>query len=176
MNFSTAARTNRREATVEIRDRPALLLAWYDRHRRRLPWRALPGERADAYRVWLSEIMLQQTRVVAVIEHYARFMEKFPTLPALAAANEDAVLACWSGLGYYRRARALHAAAREVVERYGGDLPRDAAALRSISGIGPYTAGAIASLAFGAALVFLLLVGVLLWSAREPVQPGQITA
>ena len=121
------------------------LLAWYDRHRRDLPWRAS----RDPYRVWLSEIMLQQTRVAAVIEHYHEFLRRFPTVEKLAAAREASVLAAWSGLGYYRRARMLHAAARVIVREHGGRFPTTADELRTLPGIGRYTAAAIASIAFG---------------------------
>jgi A/G-specific adenine glycosylase len=129
-------------------DLPAKLLAWYDRHRRVLPWRALPGRRADPYRVWLSEIMLQQTTVKAVAPYYAKFLERWPDLPALAAAPLDDVLKAWAGLGYYARARNLHACARAVVERHGGKIPATEALLRELPGIGPYTAAAIAAIAF----------------------------
>ncbi|MGH9477093.1 MAG: A/G-specific adenine glycosylase [Terriglobales bacterium] len=125
------------------------LLRWYSRHRRELPWRAAPGERPHPYRVWVSEIMLQQTRVSAAIPFYERFLERFPDVPALSRAPASAVLAAWSGLGYYRRARRLHAAAQQVLARHGGRLPADMAALRGLPGIGAYTAGAIASIAFG---------------------------
>jgi A/G-specific adenine glycosylase len=121
------------------------LLAWYDRHQRELPWR----RDRDPYRVWVSEVMLQQTRVAAVLEHYRRFLERFPTLEQLAAAPESSVLAEWSGLGYYRRARMLQAAARKVVQEMGGRLPAKARDLRKLPGIGRYTAAAIASIAFG---------------------------
>jgi A/G-specific adenine glycosylase len=123
------------------------LLGWYDRHRRRLPWRAPPGEAADPYRVWLSEAMLQQTTVTAVIPYYERFVMRFPDLAALAAAPLEEVLAAWAGLGYYARARNLHACARAVAAL--GGFPRDPAALRALPGIGPYTAAAIAAIAFG---------------------------
>jgi A/G-specific adenine glycosylase len=99
------------------------LLAWYDRHRRILPWRAPPGKRADPYRVWLSEIMLQQTTVRAVAPYYARFLQKFPDLEKLAAAPLDEVLKVWAGLGYYARARNLHTCAQTLVEKYGGRFP-----------------------------------------------------
>jgi A/G-specific adenine glycosylase len=122
------------------------LLRWYRRHRRRLPWRAS----RDPYAIWVSEIMLQQTRVETALRYYPRFLERFPTLESLARAPQSAVLARWSGLGYYSRARQLHDAARAVVARHGGRLPRDLAALRALPGIGRYTAGAIASIAFGA--------------------------
>ncbi len=127
---------------------PAKLLAWYDRHRRVLPWRAPPGERQDPYRVWLSEIMLQQTTVVAVAPYFAAFLKRWPDVAALAAADLDAVLHAWQGLGYYARARNLHACARAVVARHGGRFPADEAALRALPGIGAYTAAAIAAIAF----------------------------
>ena len=118
------------------------LLSWYDLYRRDLPWR----ESRDPYRVWLSEIMLQQTRVAAVIEHYHEFLRRFPTIEKLAAAREASVLAAWSGLGYYRRARMLHAAAKQIVRER--EFPQSAARLRDLPGIGRYTAAAIASIAF----------------------------
>jgi A/G-specific adenine glycosylase len=121
-----------------------VLLGWYDRHRRDLPWR----KTRDPYRIWLSEIMLQQTRVAAVLDHYRIFLERFPNVHALAAASEDAVLAAWSGLGYYRRARMLHQAARQIAEQYGGGFPQNSTALLALPGIGRYTAAAIASIAF----------------------------
>lgn len=120
------------------------VLDWYARQARALPWR----EDRDAYRVWLSEIMLQQTRVAAVLGHYREFVKKFPDVQKLARAREPSVLAAWSGLGYYRRARRLHAAAKAVVRRHGGQFPRTAAGLRELPGIGRYTAAAIASIAF----------------------------
>jgi A/G-specific adenine glycosylase len=123
------------------------LLAWYDRHRRSLPWRAGPGEVAEPYHVWLSEIMLQQTTVAATIPYYERFLIRFPTVQALAAAPLEDVLAAWAGLGYYARARNLHACARVVVA--AGDFPRNLAGLRALPGIGEYTAAAIAAIAFG---------------------------
>jgi A/G-specific adenine glycosylase len=129
-------------------DFAARLLAWYDTHKRDLPWR---GDR-DPYRVWLSEIMLQQTRVAAVLDHYRRFLKRFPTVQKLAAAREASVLAAWSGLGYYRRARMLHAAAKRVVKEQGGKFPADSAGLRELPGIGRYTAAAIASIAFDEAV------------------------
>ncbi|MGH7029604.1 MAG: A/G-specific adenine glycosylase, partial [Stellaceae bacterium] len=127
---------------------PELLLAWYDRHRRRLPWRAAPGEAADPYRVWLSEIMLQQTTVAAVAPYFDRFAARWPDISALAAASLDEVLQVWQGLGYYARARNLHACARAVAERHGGIFPREPTALRALPGIGDYTAAAIAAIAF----------------------------
>jgi A/G-specific adenine glycosylase len=120
------------------------LLRWYDQHRRSLPWR----ETRDPYRIWLSEIMLQQTRVAAVLDHYRIFLERFPNVQALAAASEDAVLAAWSGLGYYRRARMLHQAAQQIAEQHGGCFPQNSEALFALPGIGRYTAAAIASIAF----------------------------
>jgi A/G-specific adenine glycosylase len=126
------------------------LLAWYDRHRRVLPWRAAPGERADPYRVWLSEIMLQQTTVRAVAPYYGRFLARWGDVRALAAAPLGEVLKAWAGLGYYARARNLHACARAVVERHSGAFPSDESALRALPGIGDYTAAAIAAIAFDA--------------------------
>ena len=121
------------------------LLAWYDRHRRDLPWR----NDCDPYRVWLSEIMLQQTRVVAVVAHYVKFLRRFPTVEKLATARESSVLAAWSGLGYYRRARMLHAAAKRVVRESEGKFPSTPEGWQSLPGIGRYTSAAIASIAFG---------------------------
>jgi A/G-specific adenine glycosylase len=127
----------------------AALLAWYDRHRRDLPWRASPGQPADPYRVWLSEIMLQQTTVATVGPYFDRFVARWPDIGALAAASLDEVLHLWQGLGYYARARNLHACARAVVERHGGRFPADPAQLRALPGIGDYSAAAIAAIAFG---------------------------
>ncbi len=124
------------------------LLAWYDRSRRDLPWRFAPGKPADAYRVWLSEIMLQQTTVKAVIPYYQTFTNRWPTVQALAAADRDEVLSAWAGLGYYTRARNLHACARVVARQLDGQFPDDPAALVKLPGIGPYTAAAIAAIAF----------------------------
>lgn len=120
------------------------LLAWYDTNARDLPWRCT----RDPYAIWLSEIMLQQTRVNAILQHYKRFLERFPNIAILAAASEDDVLAAWSGLGYYRRARMLHQCACEIVAHHGGRFPKSAEALRGLPGIGRYTAAAIASIAF----------------------------
>jgi A/G-specific adenine glycosylase len=125
------------------------LLDWYDAHARVLPWRARPGVAADPYRVWLSEIMLQQTTVQAVKAYFERFVRLWPTVEALAAAPLDDVLKAWAGLGYYARARNLHACAKDVATRFGGRFPETEAALRTLPGIGPYTAGAIAAIAFG---------------------------
>ena len=125
------------------------LLAWYDRHRRALPWRATGGARPDPYAVWLSEVMLQQTTVAAVKGFYARFLALWPDVAALAAAPREAVLKEWAGLGYYARARNLHDCAQAVVERHGGRFPPTEAALRALPGIGDYTAAAVAAIAFG---------------------------
>jgi len=125
-----------------------LLLAWYDRHRRRLPWRALPGERADAYRVWLSEIMLQQTTVKAVGPYFEKFVGRWPDVAALGRASLDDVLRMWAGLGYYSRARNLHACAVAVLRDHGGVFPDTEEGLRALPGIGPCTAAAIAAIAF----------------------------
>jgi A/G-specific adenine glycosylase len=127
----------------------AALLGWYDRHRRRLPWRAEPGEPSDPYRIWLSEIMLQQTTVGAVIPFFLRFLSRWPNVEALAAASLDDVLRAWAGLGYYARARNLHRCARMVIERHDGSFPSDPGELRKLPGIGDYTAGAIAAIAYG---------------------------
>ncbi len=124
----------------------AALLAWYADHQRALPWRGLK----DPYAIWVSEVMLQQTQVATVVPYFRRWMARFPTVEALAAADEQEVLALWEGLGYYRRARALHRAAREIVAHHHGRLPADPQALRRLPGIGKYTAHAVASLAFGA--------------------------
>ena len=126
------------------------LLAWFRRHARDLPWR----QTRDPYAIWVSEIMLQQTQVATVIGYYARFLQAFPTIPDLAAADEQQVLRQWEGLGYYRRARQMHRAARVIVEQHGGRFPREAAAIDALPGLGRYTAGAIASIA---------------WDAREPI-------
>jgi A/G-specific adenine glycosylase len=124
------------------------LLGWYDRHRRRLPWRALPGESADPYRVWLSEIMLQQTTVAAVAPYFERFLERWPTIEALAAAPLDDVLRQWAGLGYYARARNLHKCAIAVAREHGGRFADNEEGLLQLPGIGAYTAAAIAAIAF----------------------------
>ena len=121
------------------------ILEWYAQHGRKLPWRGNP----DSYVVWVSEIMLQQTRVETVIPYFERWMEKFPTISSLATASEQAVLAQWEGLGYYSRARNLHKAAKIVESEYHGELPHNLAGLRKLPGIGRYTAGAIASMAVG---------------------------
>lgn len=124
------------------------MLQWYDRNRRRLPWRAEPGTRADPYHVFLSEIMLQQTTVKAVIPYFAAFLARWPTIRHLAEAPQEEVLSQWAGLGYYARARNLHACAKAVTARHGGRFPADETALLDLPGIGPYTAAAIAAIAF----------------------------
>jgi A/G-specific adenine glycosylase len=130
---------------AQVKDFRHRLAQWYRLHARVLPWRGVH----DPYRIWVSEIMLQQTRVAAVIDHYERFLRLFPTLLALALAPQADVLAAWSGLGYYRRARMLHRAAQFVVEELGGELPTNATDLRTLPGVGVYTAAAIASICFG---------------------------
>lgn len=125
------------------------LLGWFDRHRRVMPWRAEPGQRPNAYHVWLSEMMLQQTQVATVIPYFQRFIRTFPAIDDLAKADESQVLTLWQGLGYYRRARQLHAAAKAIVDRHDGAVPADIDLLKNLPGIGPYTAGAIASIAYG---------------------------
>jgi A/G-specific adenine glycosylase len=151
-----------------------LLWPWYRRNARDLPWRGIQ----DPYRTWLSEIMLQQTRVSAVMDHYARFVERFPTLVALALSPEDDVLAAWSGLGYYRRARLLHRTAKLLVEEHGGRLPSTASELRRLPGIGIYTSAAIASIAFGEriAVVDGNVERVLLRVLGQPETPGAAAA
>lgn len=145
--MTVAARSPARKKGIDAPD-SAALLDWYDRHARVLPWRARRGARTAPYRVWLSEIMLQQTTVKAVAPYYARFLEKWPTVEALAAAALDDVLRAWAGLGYYARARNLHACALAVVERHGGAFPQALNDLRALPGIGDYTAAAIAAIAF----------------------------
>ncbi|MGE5502797.1 MAG: A/G-specific adenine glycosylase [Actinomycetota bacterium] len=125
------------------------LLAWYDRHRRVLPWRAAPGQAADPYHVWLSEIMLQQTTVAAVGPYFRAFLERWPTVHDLAAAPVEEVMHAWAGLGYYARARNLHQCARTVAAWRDGRFPDDEEALLRLPGVGQYTAAAIAAIAFG---------------------------
>jgi A/G-specific adenine glycosylase len=149
MRVAGAAVRKKREAVhVDGAPDPAALLAWYDRHRRHLPWRSAPGERADPYHVWLSEIMLQQTTVKAVGPYYAKFLARWPNVQALAAATLDDVLKAWAGLGYYARARNLHACAQAVAAQHGGRFPDTEDGLRALPGIGGYTAAAIAAIAF----------------------------
>ncbi|KQT16199.1 A/G-specific adenine glycosylase [Methylobacterium sp. Leaf399] len=130
-----------------LRPQATDLLTWYDRHRRVLPWRALPGESPDPYRVWLSEVMLQQTTIAAVKPYFAAFLARFPDVAALAQAPEEAVMSAWAGLGYYSRARNLHACAKTVAA--AGAFPDTLDGLRRLPGVGAYTAGAIAAIAFG---------------------------
>ncbi len=147
---TSPAPDRKKQITVEDGDtRPALLLEWYDRHRRRLPWRPLPGERADPYRVWLSEIMLQQTGVKTVGPYFEKFVARWPDVDALGRASLDDVLRMWAGLGYYSRARNLHACAAAVRRDHGGAFPDTEASLLTLPGVGPYTAAAIAAIAFG---------------------------
>src|SRR5262249_6605948 len=124
------------------------LLSWYDENRRDLPWR----KTRDPYRVWISEIMLQQTRVAAVLEHYRLFLERFPDIHALASSTESQVLAAWSGLGYYRRVRMMRVCAQRLAEEHAGAFPASSEELKTLPGIGRYTAAAIASIAFNEAI------------------------
>jgi A/G-specific adenine glycosylase len=149
--MSVAARLPRRKKANA--PEAADLLAWYDRHRRVLPWRARRGVRADPYAVWLSEIMLQQTTVKTVEPYYARFLAHWPTVAALGRATLDDVLREWAGLGYYARARNLHACARAVIRQHGGEFPQTLEGLHALPGIGDYTAAAIAAIAFDVAAV-----------------------
>jgi A/G-specific adenine glycosylase len=156
-------------AAEDVREMRAALLSWYAAHKRDLPWRAT----RDPYRIWVSEIMLQQTRVAAVLEHYRLFLAAFPTVEALAAASEPEVLALWSGLGYYRRARMLYRAAKRVAEDCAGVMPRTAEGLLALPGVGAYTAAAVASIAFGEPVAVVdgnverVLARVAGWSATE---------
>jgi A/G-specific adenine glycosylase len=146
---SSATKKQKQAVTEDGTVRPVLLLDWYDRHRRRLPWRPLAGERADPYAVWLSEIMLQQTGVKTVGPYFEKFMARWPDVEALGRASLDDVLRMWAGLGYYSRARNLHACAVAVRRDHGGVFPDTEQGLRTLPGIGPYTAAAIAAIAFG---------------------------
>lgn len=132
---------------MEKTDWPRTLLAWFDGHRRDLPWRETKPR--DPYHVWISEIMLQQTRTEAVKPYFAAWMERFPTISSVAAADEAEVLHAWQGLGYYSRARNIRRAAQVIASEYGGVMPRDPAAIRALPGIGDYTAGAVAAIAYG---------------------------
>src|SRR5882762_6612565 len=135
---SSAAGNKRKPHELEqaaAADRPALLLAWYDRHRRKLPWRPLPGVAADPYRVWLSEIMLQQTGVKTVGPYFEKFLARWPDVAALGRASLDDVLRMWAGLGYYSRARNLHACAVAVLRDHGGAFPDNEEGLRALPGI-----------------------------------------
>ena len=137
-----------KRSSSETPDIAGPLLAWYDRHRRALPWRAPPGATPDPYRVWLSEVMLQQTTVATVIPRFLAWMARWPDFASLAAADEAEVMAAWAGLGYYARARNLVACAKAVVRDHHGMFPRDEATLRTLPGLGAYTAAAIAAIAF----------------------------
>src|SRR2546430_11116263 len=148
MSSFAAAKTKRRDAPEATPSRPALLLDWHARHRRRLPWRPPAGERADPYRVWLSEIMLQQTGVKTVGPYFEKFLARWPDVASLGRASLDDVLRMWAGLGYYSRARNLHACAVAVLRDHGGVFPDTEDGLRALPGIGPYTASAIAAIAF----------------------------
>ncbi len=143
-----AIKRKKASSQSDANDRPALLLAWYDRHRRKLPWRPPAGVRADPYRVWLSEIMLQQTGVKTVGPYFEKFVARWPDVTVLARASLDDVLRMWAGLGYYSRARNLYACAVAVARDHGGAFPDTEAGLRALPGIGPYTAAAIAAIAF----------------------------
>jgi A/G-specific adenine glycosylase len=158
-------------------DTVAALLDWYDHERRELPWRAAPGRRAAAYEVWLSEIMLQQTTVKAVIPYYQRFLARWPNVAALAAADRDDVLAAWAGLGYYARARKLHECAVVVANERGGRFPRSSSGLIELPGIGPYTAAAIAAIAFNEAVTpvdgNVERVTARLFAVRQPLPPAK---
>ena len=145
MQRRAAKRASRADKSIS-----GALLGWYDRERRHLPWRADPGEVPDPYKVWLSEIMLQQTTVKAVLPRYGLFLRRWPDVAALARAELGEVLGAWAGLGYYARARNLHACARAVIEDHGGKFPENEAELRKLPGVGGYTAAAIAAIAFGA--------------------------
>src|SRR5712671_3081985 len=149
MSSAAAAKSERRGVPDGTPVRPVLLLAWYDRHRRRLPWRPPAGERADPYGVWLSEIMLQQTGVKTVGPYFEKFLARWPDVGAIGRASLDDVLRMWAGLGYYSRARNLHACAVAVLRDHRGVFPDTEEGLRSLPGIGRYTAAAIAAIAFG---------------------------
>src|SRR5216684_2923180 len=149
LDVLSSSATKRRKPIHAASPRPALLLEWYDRYRRALPWRPLSGERADPYSVWLSEIMLQQTGVKTVGPYFEKFLARWPDVDALGRASLDDVLRMWAGLGYYSRARNLHACAVAVRRDHGGAFPDTEEGLRALPGIGPYTAAAIAAIAFG---------------------------
>ncbi len=160
-----------------LRAMAAPLLAWYDENKRDLPWR---GDHPEPYQVWVSEIMLQQTRVAAVMPYYRAWMEELPTVEALAAVDEERLMKLWQGLGYYSRARNLRKAARMIVEVYGGRFPESYKALLSLPGVGDYTAGAIASIAFGQAVPAVdgnvLRVASRVADIREDIMDGKVRA
>jgi A/G-specific adenine glycosylase len=149
MDSVVIAKAGRLAFAYDATARPARLLEWYDRHRRALPWRPLPGKPAEPYSVWLSEIMLQQTGVKTVGPYFEKFVARWPDVEALGRASLDDVLRMWAGLGYYSRARNLHACAATVLRDHGGAFPHTEQGLRALPGIGPYTAAAIAAIAFG---------------------------
>src|SRR5271167_3955963 len=149
VSSATAHKRKPREPNQSAAARPTLLLQWYDRHRRALPWRPPQGKRADPYAVWLSEIMLQQTGVKTVGPYFEKFVARWPEVEALGRASLDDVLRMWAGLGYYSRARNLHACAAAVLRDHGGAFPDTEQGLQALPGIGPYTAAAIAAIAFG---------------------------
>src|SRR5216684_2338123 len=148
LDVLSSSATKRRKPIHAASPRPALLLEWYDRYRRALPWRPPAGERADPYSVWLSEIMLQQTGVKTVGPYFLKFLARWPDVDALGRASLDDVLRMWAGLGYYSRARNLYACAVAVLRDHGGTFPDSEAGLRGLPGVGPYTAAAIAAIAF----------------------------
>ena len=160
-----------------LRAMAAPLLAWYDENKRDLPWR---GDHPEPYQVWVSEIMLQQTRVAAVMPYYRAWMEELPTVEALAAVDEERLMKLWQGLGYYSRARNLRKAARMIVEVYGGRFPESYKDLLSLPGVGDYTAGAIASIAFGQAVPAVdgnvLRVASRVADIREDIMDGKVRA
>jgi A/G-specific adenine glycosylase len=150
LNHCTMKAVAKKRALAPPAHSGAVLLRWYDASARKLPWRAVRGTKPDPYHVWLSEIMLQQTTVAAVVPYYARFLERWVSVAELASAPLDHILAAWAGLGYYARARNLHRAARMVAFDLGGRFPQDVESLRKLPGVGSYTAGAIAAIAFDA--------------------------
>jgi A/G-specific adenine glycosylase len=157
MNSPSNAKTGRSRSAAKADRRPALLLDWYDRHRRRLPWRPPAGDRADPYRVWLSEIMLQQTGVKTVGPYFEKFIARWPDVEAMGRASLDDVLRMWAGLGYYSRARNLYACAVAVLRDHGGVFPDTEEGLRTLPGVGPYTAAAIAAISLIQQLAATLL-------------------
>ncbi len=162
---------NRRSGSLPAAGVAPALLAWFAAHRRPLPWRRRP----TPYRIWVAEVMLQQTRVAQAVPLFGRFVDRFPTVDALARASLDEVLRVWAGAGYYARARNLHAAARQVAATRGGTLPRTVEALQALPGVGPYIARAVASLAFGAPVVALEANGLRV-GARWTLETGRLDA